>query len=311
MSDDINKMDLKRLRNEVQLLRDELAIMKRKYEDILYNLDTDNFSSRFVKEQGDMKTAIEVTAEGIKTKVSNEEFETAIKQTAKTIESEVKTLNQADEDLFSQIIQTADSIQFVVSKNISAKFQSDYNPNNIETSDIQKGMLCEYNDALYYYNDITQEWKEYPYANGIKSQFLQTDYGFKLTGDVLINGDLITEGTISASRIDTENLSCTRLYSKGYISDGYYAKMVSKLGDFGIYSSSAEDYANPKNENCLWGLYHSDVVVGAVNFYSNGINYLGINKEKEKTFPKGMWDFSSCTVVGLDGVSGTVVAVFG
>ena len=59
---DISNMTDKQLRNEVQLLRDELAIMKRKYEDIIYNLDTDNFSSRFVKEQGDMKTAIKVTA---------------------------------------------------------------------------------------------------------------------------------------------------------------------------------------------------------------------------------------------------------
>ena len=46
MSDNINDMNFKQLRNEVQLLRDELAIMKRKYEDILYNLDDDNFSRR-------------------------------------------------------------------------------------------------------------------------------------------------------------------------------------------------------------------------------------------------------------------------
>ena len=39
MSDkNINQMDFKELRNEVQRLRDELAIMQRKYEDILNNL---------------------------------------------------------------------------------------------------------------------------------------------------------------------------------------------------------------------------------------------------------------------------------
>lgn len=39
MSDkNINQMDFKELRNEVQTLRDELAIMQRKYEDILNNL---------------------------------------------------------------------------------------------------------------------------------------------------------------------------------------------------------------------------------------------------------------------------------
>lgn len=111
MSDNINKMDFKQLRNEVQLLRDELAIMKRKYEDIIYNLDTDNFSSRFVKEQGDMRTAIKVTAKGIETKVSNEEFQSTKTQTAQKIESEVKKLTDADKELSTKITQTADAIR--------------------------------------------------------------------------------------------------------------------------------------------------------------------------------------------------------
>ena len=117
MSDfDINKMDFKQLRNEVQLLRDELAIMKRKYEDIIYNLDTDNFSSRFVKEQGDMRTAIEVTAKGIETKVSNEEFQSTQKQTAELISSEVKKLSDADGELSTKISQTAADIRAEVKK---------------------------------------------------------------------------------------------------------------------------------------------------------------------------------------------------
>lgn len=104
MSNNVMKMTDAQLRNEVQLLRDELAIMKRKYEDIIYNLDTENFSSRFVKEQGDMRTAIEVTAEGIKTKVSREEvkglFESEIKQTADEIYAVV---SENYDDLDSQI----------------------------------------------------------------------------------------------------------------------------------------------------------------------------------------------------------------
>ena len=107
MSDNINSMDFRQLRNMVQTLSDELAIMKRKYEDIIYNLDTDNFSSRFVKEQGDMKTAIEVTAEGIETKVSNEEFQSAMTQTAEKIETEVNAL---DKSVSSKISQTAKEI---------------------------------------------------------------------------------------------------------------------------------------------------------------------------------------------------------
>ncbi len=103
-----NSIEVKQLRNEVQLLRDELAIMKRKYEDILYNLDDDNFSSRIVREKGNMKTAIEVNAEGIKTKVSNAEFQSAMTLTAEKIETDVSNL---DKTLSSEISQTATAIR--------------------------------------------------------------------------------------------------------------------------------------------------------------------------------------------------------
>ena len=41
----IASMNFKQLRSEVQSLRDELAMMKRHYEDLLYNLDDDNILS--------------------------------------------------------------------------------------------------------------------------------------------------------------------------------------------------------------------------------------------------------------------------
>ena len=130
-----SQLEVKRLRDEVQLLRDELAIMKRKYEDIIYNLDTDNFSSRFVKEQGNMRTAIEVNAKGINTKVSSEEFESTKIQTAQKIESEVKTLSDADKALSAKITQTADTIRSEVkstAETIEEKFD---NYSTIELTD--------------------------------------------------------------------------------------------------------------------------------------------------------------------------------
>ena len=109
----------KQLRNEVQLLRDEFAIMKRKYEDIIYNLDTENFSSRFVKEQGDMRTAIEVTAEGIKTKVSKEEMgafeESILSQTSSEIKATVKKeIEDGDYVTQTDLSLTADGIRATV-----------------------------------------------------------------------------------------------------------------------------------------------------------------------------------------------------
>lgn len=176
--------EIKKLRNEVQLLRDEFAIMQRKYEDILYNLDDENFSSRFVKEKGDMKTAIEVTAEGIKTKVSNEELKK-----------------------YSTIEQTAEHIQNIVFTNASAKRE-----NAILTSDVTKetdtsqifveretdstgNILSE---TYYYYDDITKNWEVLSGEN-IFSVFEQTDKGFKLKGNVLVDGSCVITDTLTFS----------------------------------------------------------------------------------------------------------------
>ena len=113
------QIEVKRLTNAVQLLRDELAVMKRKYEDIIYNLDTENFSSRFTKEQKNMKSSIEFTAEKIKTAVTDEEFQSAMEQTANQISIEVSSL---DSKLSSQISQTANGISTRVERVENGQF---------------------------------------------------------------------------------------------------------------------------------------------------------------------------------------------
>ena len=95
--ENIEKMNFKELRREVQLLRDELAIFKRKYEDAIYNLDSDNFGKSFTVEQNNMKAQIKVTADAITTMVSDTDLATALEQ-------------------YSKITQTAKAIQTVVSK---------------------------------------------------------------------------------------------------------------------------------------------------------------------------------------------------
>lgn len=116
MSDaNINNMDIKQLRNEVQLLRDELAIMERKYEDILYNLDDNNFSSRLVQEKDNMKTQISITAEGIETKVSKDEFNSQINQineeiafSVNTFGSEISSLTLSTSGISSKVNRIED-----------------------------------------------------------------------------------------------------------------------------------------------------------------------------------------------------------
>lgn len=257
---DISKMNDKQLRNEVQLLRDELAIMKRQYEDIIYNLDDDNFSSRFVKEKGDMRTAIEVNAEGIKTKVSNEDFESEKKQTASLIESEVKKLTDADTEIYTKISQTADAITSEVtnrtkadeamSEELSSKITqtatsimsevqsatetingrfADYttieqtakaikthayasadlsSAKEItkieEATDTSKTYYISTTDGsrtYYYYNDISKKWEEIG-GGGIETVFEQTAEGFKLKGNVKVDGSCILTDSLTFDASD-------------------------------------------------------------------------------------------------------------
>ncbi len=265
---EIKNMDFKQLRNEVQLLRDTIAIMQRKYEDLLYNLDDENLSGRMLKEKEDMKAEIKVTAEEISTKVSKDDLKTAITQTAEQIET-------------------------TALKSISAKFVSSERPTNANTSDKEKRMLCEYDGNLYYYNLNTKTWKVYP-TDGVRSQFIQTAYGFELDGDVVeISGDAIVKGKISADRIDTEKLSCTKLCSPG--SAGYYAKLGT-VGDFGLFSSASTETDNALSEQCIFGIHHG---LPAVSLYSRGVEYIRFSPSWDTAFARGNWDFSECNSLKL------------
>lgn len=162
MSDNIQNMDFKKLRKEVQLLRDELALMKRKYEDILYNLDDDNFSSKFLKEKDNMKTQIEITAEGIKTKVSKEDFESSMVQTEYLIKSEVKDLSDADASLSSRISQTSNSISAIINGVYTDDILNNYltgieiTPNNIKMIATASSYSIFSNNGLQFYDSMNQ-----------------------------------------------------------------------------------------------------------------------------------------------------------
>ena len=254
MSDNINNMNVKQLRNEVQSLRDELAIMKRQYEDIIYNLDTDNFSQRVVKQGKDMYSKIEqnaegislqaekveenkqslaklqVTADGIQSEVktladTDEQLSSRITQTANLITSEVKKLTDKDAELSTKIEQTAEEISLQAEKiednetkvaelsvkadeissiakvNISAHFEIDEAPTNANTDNEQKTMLCLYEGVYYYYNDITEKWEVYP-ENGLQTLFVQDGTGFRLYGDIKVDGSCVLTDSLTFNASD-------------------------------------------------------------------------------------------------------------
>ena len=128
-------------------------------------------------------------------------------------------------------------------------------------------------------------------------------------GDKLfINAEYIRAGELSADYIDTENLSCTRLYAKNNYS-GYSVRLNGNVGDFGIYNSLDDSTDSADSTTCMFGIYNS---VPNVNFYVYGHNFMGVDVTNDTLWAKGTWDFSVADVKGISGGSGgTTVAVFG
>lgn len=207
MSDsDINKMTFKQLRNEVQLLRDELAIFKRKYEDAIYNLDSDNFGKSYTVEQNNMKAQIQISAEAIKTLVSSTDLETALEK-------------------YSTITQTAEAIKTVVSK--TADIDNAVPISSLsEATDTSKIYVVQQKDGngnilsevYYYYSDVLNEW-EVLSGDSIYTVFEQTAEGFNLKGNVVIDGNTVVTKNLTLSGIVTWDMENSPVKSQ-YSTDG-------------------------------------------------------------------------------------------
>lgn len=249
MSDkNINQMDFKELRNEVQLLRDELAIMQRKYEDILYNIDNENFSSSVIKEKNGMKTKIEINKKGIATLVED--------------------LNN-----YSTITQTNNKIAMIVSKGVSAKFTSDIKPTHTNTTAEEKGMICEYNGDLYYYNNISLSWNKCPYQTEIKSLFEQTADGFNLVGDVSVCGKIIaTDSSIDSGCYSQMSETGLNVYIQGSnkLGMGY----ASGLYNYPYITLGAGTNSTGENIGCIYKLA-SGIWIGDASITNTGGGYPG------------------------------------
>lgn len=216
--ENINKMNFKELREEVQLLRDELAIFKRKYEDAIYNLDGDNLGKSFTIAQDNLKAQIKITADALKSVVTKQDLETEL----------IK---------YSTIEQTADSISSYVQRQMNLK-TAEVIPNIAYATDTSKIYKIQtYNsdgtivvgETYYYYNSISQEWEKLS-GDTVYTMFEQTEEGFKLRGNTVIDGAAtITRNLVLSGNVtwDMENSPVLTQYS----SDGYSWHSTMTSGD--------------------------------------------------------------------------------
>ncbi len=249
--EDISKMNFKELREEVQLLRDELAIFKRKYEDAIYNLGSENLGKGFTVAQDKMKAQIEITANALKSTVSKEDFEeklkeySTIEQTAEKISTTVTTKYVTDligdkyvtSDVlskYSTIEQTASSISSYVEKQINLEAAVTINDlsNATDKNKIYKVQKCDsegsvIDETYYYYNFSSEKWEDFS-GNSVYTMFEQTSEGFKLRGNTVIDGTATITRNLVLSGNVTWDMSNSPVLTQ-YSSDGvaWHSSMVS------------------------------------------------------------------------------------
>lgn len=220
MSDkDINRMDFKQLRNEVQLLRDELAIFKRKYEDAIYNLDSDNFSRGFTIARNNKKAQIKITEEAIKSTVTADYVNLLIGDTYVT-----------EATFSSEILQTAEDIYFSVSQKYETKIDADN----------------AYADLEDYISEVRITANELSSSvtnleNFKKSVFTQTAYGFTLDGDqTTFTGVLFLTNNAGEKRFeifhDESQFGEEQVFIGSYLAPGYTINL-GNAGDTIDFSS--------------------------------------------------------------------------
>lgn len=201
--------EIKKLSDRVQYLEDQLVKQRRENANLMEELDasrTSGISSSFVGAVDKKFSEIMQTEEKIQMTVADVSDEakkqySKYEQTAEKVAVVVADIEENVKQSISEIEATAKDISFKVGTYWYAVVNVGVNPEDIDN----KGALSKYTDSLityknqnYYYNDITDKWQKTD-SDSITSQFLQTANGFKLNGDVLIDGNTFVNGEFSTA----------------------------------------------------------------------------------------------------------------
>lgn len=247
--DDIEKMDFKRLRREVQVLSDELARMKRQYEDILYNLDDDNLGAKIKAE---------------KKNLLKEVYPDGMTQTS-SIEHNAGNIKTAVEVSYSNPV-TVQTLEFIENE-----------------GDRSVLYYLEPENRYYHYNPYaaysggkwTGEWTATKTAN-FGTVFEQTGGGFKLRGNVAIDGGLIVSGDVEGRTIATQRAPEGERYPKGS-----YIRLSS--------DENRLEFWYGEHLIAFWSI--EDLGTTSISTVSGGTLHIGGNISCS-----GSWDFSGARV---------------
>ena len=263
MQNDVYKI-IEDLSERVQFLEDKLIKQQRENADLSEQITRISESGISASLVGNIKkkfSDISQTEDKILSTVADLSDETRkkyskISQTAEKIETEVSDLwkeNGNNAGNISTIKQTATDITAIVTKMFAPALSATKNPEDYG-EELDKNSLYLYENKIYCYDDVQEEWKEIQDST-ISSSLKQTAHGFKLNGNVLIDGNTFVNGEFSTAVKNSVNVKIVGgsiiFYTEGndlfklerteagymqmYVRDGW------KLGFSGDFNFSAAD----------------------------------------------------------------------
>ena len=206
---------VKTLSGEIKELTDLYARTIREYDDLLHNLTGENFSVEYKKQLKDgfgNFSTIEQTASAIKSVVSGQVNLSAAK--------EIESVDKIPPDAPKSNIYVIRSYALGENDKVTE-------------------------EQYYYYNVLTKSWEQF-FGDSVYTVFEQTDHGFQLKGNVLIDGSLISTGTIQGVNFIATDPTKTDQSVKIIAKDEFAGKIL--LGTVGeIYANEGIVHISTKS----------------------------------------------------------------
>ena len=233
----IEEMDFKELRVKVQELYDELTVFRRKINDTINNLDSDNFGRSFTIEHRDMRTKIEATAEHIKATVSKKDLLTELEKysTVEMTADKITTMVNAD------YVNTLIGDTYATTANMLSTIEQ-------KASSIMLSVETKYEtkeDAEDAYDEINKDVAT-------------------LSSSIEVNKD-----SISAIVSGTHTKNILDNYLTGLVISPNSIKMVDN-NSYSIYNKNGLRFYDSSDQIEGWAIGPSVAVGGVLKYYVNG-----------------------------------------
>lgn len=297
---------------DLRKLSDEFVRFKRDVTDALENLDESNFSGnmkKIIARLGSSSAGFEAYADA-KQAVARmfAEYKTEINKSIASVEAvadangasitqlvtwqgnvdtSINDLQLRDSTLaesISKIEQTANGNGATIASLVAWKGDAQKSAASIEQAADANGAFIKMLVSAGSNKD-PDEVEPFEIAGIYMTAMNNNPTEIKLNADVIKFGDY-------ASVDDNGSLRIKRLYHYG--GNQFYAQVGNDTGsfaDFGVYDEG--------NGYWAWRFFNNDMAAKVIHLRIYEDDIFGYNGSERKTYPKGVWDFSKCSVSNI------------